>query len=230
MLSESALVPLRSKVFIILVASFVAVTAMVASRISDTLDVHVLQALISSRTYALDIFMLIVTSTADILPFYLSPMLIISFILLVRKRSRRLGAILIISVLVTTLLVLQIKNIVYKDRPEYEFKVEGLDYRIELDAFSSSSTYPSGHAARSAAFALILSYMLRSRRINLGSLLWIYPILISISRIYVGEHYPTDVIGGNILGLIVANTIGRAFKLDSTIDRGNKNDNKNKNG
>jgi undecaprenyl-diphosphatase len=226
MLSESALVPLRSRIFIVLVVSFVAITAMVVSKISDALDVYALQALVSSRTYALDIFMLIVTSTADILPFYLSPMLIISFILLVRKRSRRLGAILIISVLVTTFLVLQIKNIVYKDRPEYEFKVEGLDYRIELDAFSSSSAYPSGHAARSAAFALILSYMLRSRSVNLGLLLWIYPILISISRVYVGEHYPTDVIGGSILGLIVANTIGRIFKLDSTLDRGDKHGNK----
>jgi undecaprenyl-diphosphatase len=226
MLSESALVPLRSRIFIVLVVSFVAITAMVVSKISDALDVYALQALVSSRTYALDIFMLIVTSTADILPFYLSPMLIISFILLVRKRSRKLGAILIISVLVTTFLVLQIKNIVYKDRPEYEFKVEGLDYRIELDAFSSSSAYPSGHAARSAAFALILSYMLRSRSVNLGLLLWIYPILISISRVYVGEHYPTDVIGGSILGLIVANTIGRIFKLDSTLDRGDKHGNK----
>jgi membrane-associated phospholipid phosphatase len=35
--------------------------------------------------------------------------------------------------------------------------------------------------------------------------------------VYVGEHYVTDVVGGTILGLIVANFIGRVFKL-STIN------------
>jgi undecaprenyl-diphosphatase len=194
---------------------------MVGLRVTDALDNHVLNALTSSRTYILDITMVVITTTADIFPVYFSPMLIISFILLIRRKSRRIGAILIIAILVTTLVTLQVKNIVHKDRPEYEFNIEGLNYKIEYDALSkASSSYPSAHAARSAAFALIISYMLKGKRVgrfNLGFILWLYPLLISLSRVYVGEHYVTDVVGGTILGLIVANFIGRVFKL-STIN------------
>jgi undecaprenyl-diphosphatase len=194
---------------------------MVGLRVTDALDNHVLNALTSSRTYILDITMVVITTTADIFPVYFSPMLIISFILLIRRKSRRVGAILIIVILVATLVTLQVKNIVHKDRPEYEFNIEGLNYKIEYDALSkASSSYPSAHAARSAAFALIISYMLKGKgvgRFNLGFTLWLYPLLISLSRVYVGEHYVTDVVGGTILGLIVANFIGRVFKL-STIN------------
>jgi undecaprenyl-diphosphatase len=194
---------------------------MVGLRVTDALDNHVLNALTSSRTYILDITMVVVTTTADIFPVYFSPMLIISFILLIRRKSRRVGAILIIVILVATLVTLQVKNIVHKDRPEYEFNIEGLNYKLEYDALSkASSSYPSAHAARSAAFALIISYMLKGKRVgrfNLGFILWLYPLLISLSRVYVGEHYVTDVVGGTILGLIVANFIGRVFKL-STIN------------
>jgi undecaprenyl-diphosphatase len=221
MLSSVALVPLRSLTFIILLVSFAVVSVMVGLRVTDALDNHVLNALTSSRTYILDITMVVITTTADIFPVYFSPMLIISFILLIRRKSRRVGAILIIAILVTTLVTLQVKNIVHKDRPEYEFNIEGLNYKIEYDALSkASSSYPSAHAARSAAFALIISYMLKGKRVgrfNLGFTLWLYPLLISLSRVYVGEHYVTDVVGGTILGLIVANFIGRVFKL-STIN------------
>jgi len=221
MLSSVALVPLRSLTFIILLVSFAVVSVMVGLRVTDALDNHVLNALTSSRTYILDITMVVVTTTADIFPVYFSPMLIISFILLIRRKSRRIGAILIIVILVATLVTLQVKNIVHKDRPEYEFNIEGLNYKLEYDALSkASSSYPSAHAARSAAFALIISYMLKGKRVgrfNLGFILWLYPLLISLSRVYVGEHYVTDVVGGTILGLIVANFIGRVFKL-STIN------------
>jgi undecaprenyl-diphosphatase len=221
MLSSVALVPLRSLTFIILLVSFAVVSVMVGLRVTDALDNHVLNALTSSRTYILDITMVVVTTTADIFPVYFSPMLIISFILLIRRKSRRVGAILIIAILVATLVTLQVKNIVHKDRPEYEFNIEGLNYKLEYDALSkASSSYPSAHAARSAAFALIISYMLKGKRVgrfNLGFILWLYPLLISLSRVYVGEHYVTDVVGGTILGLIVANFIGRVFKL-STIN------------
>jgi undecaprenyl-diphosphatase len=216
MLSSVALVPLRSLTFIILLVSFAVVSVMVGLRVTDALDNHVLNALTSSRTYILDITMVVVTTTADIFPVYFSPMLIISFILLIRRKSRRVGAILIIAILVATLVTLQVKNIVHKDRPEYEFNIEGLNYKLEYDALSkASSSYPSAHAARSAAFALIISYMLKGKRVgrfNLGFILWLYPLLISLSRVYVGEHYVTDVVGGTILGLIVANFIGRVFK------------------
>jgi undecaprenyl-diphosphatase len=62
-----------------------------------------------------------------------------------------------------------------------------------------SSSMPSGHAATSAAGAVILAYLLGRWGLWLGLL----AVGIGFSRIYVGVHYPLDVVAGAALGLAV---------------------------
>lgn len=60
-------------------------------------------------------------------------------------------------------------------------------------------SYPSGHAARAVFLGLVLFFLLKKRRwtvIGLGS----YIALISISRIYLGHHWLSDVLGGGLVG------------------------------
>jgi undecaprenyl-diphosphatase len=60
-------------------------------------------------------------------------------------------------------------------------------------------SFPSGHAASSFACAIVLaSYAPRLR-----VLLWVLAALIAFSRVYVGVHYPLDVLAGAIIGILL---------------------------
>lgn len=63
-----------------------------------------------------------------------------------------------------------------------------------------NSSFPSGHAAGSAAAALLVA----RRHPRMGPLAWFLAIWIGFSRIYLGRHYPTDVLTGILLGSIAA--------------------------
>jgi undecaprenyl-diphosphatase len=59
---------------------------------------------------------------------------------------------------------------------------------------------PSGHASTSFAGALVLAYLVR-RAIPA---LFVLAALIALSRVYIGVHYPLDIVAGAALGLVVA--------------------------
>lgn len=59
-----------------------------------------------------------------------------------------------------------------------------------------SAAFPSGHASTAFAGAIIVSRMWRRGRV----LLWALAALIACSRVYLGVHYPLDILGGAALG------------------------------
>ncbi len=71
-----------------------------------------------------------------------------------------------------------------------------------LVSLPNDPSFPSGHAATSFACALCLAWA--SRRVLVRSALLGLALAIAISRLYVGVHYPLDVAGGALLGVIVA--------------------------
>jgi undecaprenyl-diphosphatase len=62
------------------------------------------------------------------------------------------------------------------------------------------NSFPSGHAATSFAGAALLARYLPGR----WPVLFLLAAGIAFSRVYVGVHYPADVIGGAILGMVTA--------------------------
>ncbi len=80
-----------------------------------------------------------------------------------------------------------------------------------------SYSMPSGHAFSSFAFAVPLFYLTREFIVLFGR---IYPLilaaLIAFSRIYLGVHYPTDVLVGSIMGAAIGLTLSILYKLIAT--------------
>jgi len=206
---------IRSRSFVLTVLAFLFVTILVYWEVTQEFDESVSLYFQSiAGNVALDLVMQSISEIGDV--YY---MLIFAIVLLIIKKTRRIGLALMILLVLATLLTGYIKCGVDRDRPSLDF--EGTPFPIELsqDTFAlfceggSNASYPSGHVARATIFGIILGFALSQRFPRGCYLLLLYPLLMSISRIYVIHHFPMDVIGGTILGIMLAGVIAKKTKL-----------------
>lgn len=111
------------------------------------------------------------------------------------RRARRAVPIFMASALIGGQVLDDIvKSLVVRPRPDISPLVQ-----------ASGSSFPSGHATAGTTLCLGLAYVLTRRR-DWGPSIWIWTaaacaaFLIGLSRVYLGVHWPTDVIGGLALG------------------------------
>ena len=114
--------------------------------------------------------------------------------LLCVRKTRRIGVFCAVSMLIGLIVTnLIIKNWVARIRP-YEL-IQGLECIV---AKEKDFSFPSGHTTNSLACAWVL-FKLSPKKVGVPAL--VLAILIALSRLYVGVHYPTDVLGGAVIGI-----------------------------
>ena len=140
----------------------------------------------------------------------------VAIILFIKKSTRRLGLILLLSLLVGTILAAYMRCYTGYEKPDLQFMGAKLSLTSGADVgipCGVDGTFPAGHTVRTVIFAFIAGYAL-SRKFPRGChLIWLYPILVSISRLYLLQEYPTTVIGGAILGILLADIMSKKLKL-----------------
>ncbi len=146
----------------------------------------------------------------------------VSIILFIRKNSRRLGLILLLSLLVGSMITAYMRCYTGYEKPTEEFSGAQLSIKSGADVgvpCQIDGTFPAGHTVRTTIFAFIVGYAL-SRRFPRGCyLLWLYPILVSISRLYLLQEYPSTVISGAVFGILIANVIAKKLKIEVIFDK-----------
>ncbi len=126
-------------------------------------------------------------------------------------RGWRRGALLVLVTLAgAAVLDLGLKALFARARPEAFF-----DYYPSPQSFS----FPSGHALFAVCFfggiAVLLSHRLRGRlaQVVVWTLALLLILLIGVSRVYLGVHYPTDVLGGLAVGVVWVASVALGDRL-----------------
>lgn len=142
-----------------------------------------------------DAIWLLITKQINWTPFFL----ILLFILYKKLGTKKLGiAILIVATLIafTNEITDVIKFSVQRIRPCNDDALVGL-IRVVKD--SDTFSYFSGHAANSTA-AMMFVFLILRKHYKYSYLLFLYPLIFAYSRIYLGLHYPLDIISGYAFG------------------------------
>ncbi|MDC6366001.1 MULTISPECIES: phosphatase PAP2 family protein [Flavobacteriaceae] len=85
-------------------------------------------------------------------------------------------------------------------RPNNSEDINGL---IRVLKTPTDYSFFSGHASSSLAITMLMYLFLR-RKVFWAPLFFIWPLLFSYSRIYVGVHYPVDILVGAVVGILSA--------------------------
>jgi|WetSurMetagenome_2_1015567.scaffolds.fasta_scaffold201908_2 undecaprenyl-diphosphatase len=112
------------------------------------------------------------------------------------KRDRKLSIHLAYALVIDGILSLTLKSFFQRPRPD-KFAMN-----FFLSESDTGSSFPSGHAEKAFSGSTILSSYYKIR-----SIFYALSILTAISRVYIGAHYPLDVLFGSLIGLIVGEVV-----------------------
>ncbi|MES2863506.1 MAG: phosphatase PAP2 family protein [Bacteroidota bacterium] len=154
-----------------------------------------------------DDFWLLITKQFNWIPFFL-----LLLVILYKKIGTKplVIALLTIAALLTFTNEITdvVKFAVQRSRPCNDAELEGL-MRVVKD--SDTFSYFSGHAANSIA-AMMFIFLILRKYYKFAYLIFLYPLIFAYSRIYLGLHFPLDIISGYIFGSMTGILFYKIYK------------------
>jgi undecaprenyl-diphosphatase len=163
----------------------------------NNIDTQLFLAINGSHSSFFDAFFMLFTSMIVWIPLYLM------ILYLVFKKYNQQGfwilIFLILAVVLSDQLSVLIKVMVHRLRPSHEPLLLG---KVNLPTGEGGMYgFVSSHATNVFSFAFLMGYLTKNRRLFIVLLGWAFITI--YSRVYVGVHYPLDVICGAILGTLI---------------------------
>ncbi|HHL45869.1 MAG TPA: phosphatase PAP2 family protein, partial [Gammaproteobacteria bacterium] len=189
--------------FVAVVVSVLLVTAIQESQLLGNLDLLIFNALQALRTPWADQVMVFVTWFGDM--YAIGLLLLVAVGWLGWKGNWRAVSHLVAAAVCTEIMVLVLKAVTAIDRP------------VAIYHGVNTFSFPSGHTAMSTVvygmLAIIVAGMLPvARRWLAYGLAGVLAVLVGFSRLYLGAHWFSDVLGGFLLGVAWAALVGIAYR------------------
>ncbi len=201
-------------IFLLLLASFIILTGLIAQHPIPNIDIQISELLQKHHSEFADKLMLTISLFGE-LPWSLLLVVLVSAIFFTLKLRRE--SYYILCILLTGLVILGVKNIVNRPRPSADYV-----RLVEINRFQS---FPSGHVMSYIVFFGFMIILMKTIKnvnqklrnfINFFSIVLI--ITIPFSRIYLGAHWFTDILGGFLLGLMYLMPLSY-FYLKRNVDK-----------
>ena len=155
------------------------------------MELQILDALQTIHNPVLDALMCVITRLGDAGMIWI----LLCIVLLVMPKTRKSGMVLLAALLVDLLIC----NVILKPTIQ---RIRPFDVITDIELLVKRPldySFPSGHTAASFTSVMAL-YLAGEKKLWIPAL--VLAVLIAFSRLYLYVHYPTDVLGGMIIGVI----------------------------
>jgi undecaprenyl-diphosphatase len=220
--TEGWKVAFRSYQFAGCAAIFIGITLLVTFHFTDSFDMAVVKFFHDIEGAQFDGVMIAFTLVGD-----LTTVLGVAIILTILRRTRKLGLAILVSLVATSILLMYIKPVIARPLPPFGFHAhiplpDKFTFEQDVVGFTHIPySFPSSHETFAVSLAFLLGFFLSRRcngqsrvRMAIVHVVWLYPILVGISRLYVSAHYPFDLFASAALGIILSYVIIKVLKLD----------------
>lgn len=153
-----------------------------------------------------DAFWIFITNIATWTPLFILFIVLIFLKFPKQIAYRKMGTVLALVIFITLITHLT-KETVARLRPSNDLQINTL---IRILKSPTDYSFFSGHASSSFSITVLVFLFLR-KKVKWAGLFFVWPLLFCASRIYVGVHYPIDILVGSLVGIISGFTFYRLY-------------------